>query len=487
MSEAVEQIKRTRSGGSSPGLRFVVTAVVFSISLFGILRIPFVEQYLLLPFTKAQHGLACRIGGDPGAPIAVGLSCSAADVIALCLGFVLAFPVSWRKRITGAALGLIVIAAVNTVRIATLSHAVRDSDWFDLLHLYIWPGVLLVVVSVYVFLWMNRALRQETAIKTPRSDARARLSWSRPSVRFATFTLLFVAVFVGTSNWWMHSESVTTVANWVAATGAFFIRLMGGEATVAGNAIRTTNGRFLVTPECIMTPLIPAYFAAVLALPLPHGRRALYLLAAFPLFFVLGAARLLVLAFPTRVIGSHLIAIHGFFQIVLAIVLVLIAVVLTTPQPRSPGKLTRQIAFALIAGTLTAVVLALTYNRVLFSTVSWLRAALGHGGHDYMDPQGALLMMAPYQLGLFVALWLAWVPHGSTRRFCIGAIALALSQFIVLLALGEWFAHTNVVPHVAAIRAWSVISVLALAFWLLRGLDRSGDWQSIPKGQTDHG
>ena len=58
MSSPADQNKR-------PGARFVITAAILSVSLFGILRIPVVEQYLLLPFTKAQHGLACRIGGDP--------------------------------------------------------------------------------------------------------------------------------------------------------------------------------------------------------------------------------------------------------------------------------------------------------------------------------------------------------------------------------------------------------------------------------------
>ncbi len=149
----------------------MITAAIFSVSLFGILRIPVVEQYLLLPFTKAQHGLACRIGGNPDAPISVGLSCSASDVIALCLGFVLAFPVAWRKRLVGAVLGLIFIAAVNTVRIATLSHAIESRRWFEMLHVYIWPGVLLVVVSLFVFLWMSISLRGDSPDKqTPLGD-----------------------------------------------------------------------------------------------------------------------------------------------------------------------------------------------------------------------------------------------------------------------------------------------------------------------------
>lgn len=470
MGEILEQTRRTQTSRISPGLRFLITAAIFSITLFGVLRIPFVERYLLLPFTQAQHGLACRIGGDPEAPITVGLSCSAADVIALCLGFVMAFPVAWRKRLFGAALGLVVIAAVNTVRIATLSHAVRSSRWFDLLHLYIWPGVLLVVVSIYVFLWMNRALRGEASLAVKSGPTSTRPKWSRPTVRFVLLTLLFVALFVGTSSWWMESPTVLTVANWVAATGALCIRLFGGEATVTGNVLRTANGSFLVTQECIMTPLIPAYFAAVLTLPMKSSRRNAYLIAAFPIFFILGAARLLILAFPTRVIGSHLMAIHGFFQILLAVILVILAVTVSSAHSRTLQSMARPAALALLGGILTAVILGLTYNRALFEVVAWLRAALGHSGHLYFDPQGALLLMAPYQMGLFVAFWLAWSPRASGRRLVAGMAGLALSQIVALLVAGEWAAHTSLTPHVAAIRAWSVISTVLFGIWLLTDL-----------------
>jgi len=196
---------------------------------------------------------------------------------------------------------------------------------------------------------------------------------------------------------------------------------------------------------------------------------------------------LLVLAFPTRVVGSHLIAIHGFFQVLLAVILVILAVVASTSATRSFRNLIRPAATALTAGFLTAVVLGLTYNRALFQGVSQLRETLGHGGHDYMDPQGALLVMAPYQLGLFVALWLAWSPRAKGGRLLLGLATLVLSQVIVLMVLGEWSAHTDMVPHVAAIRAWSVVSVLALAAWLLAGTGSPALRQTATATQTQHG
>jgi len=476
--------RNSASQGSGPGLRFVITAAIFSVSLFGILRIPVVEQYLLLPFTKAQHGLACRIGGNPDAPISVGLSCSASDVIALCLGFVLAFPVAWRKRLVGAVLGLIFIATVNTVRIATLSHAIESRRWFEMLHVYIWPGVLLVVVSLFVFLWMSISLRGDSPSRT--DSARGSIL-SRVEVRFVLLTLLFVALFVGTSSWWMHSKMVLAVANWVAAAGAFVIRLFGGEAKVSGNILRTASGGFVVTQECIMTPLIPAYFAAVLGLSLTWRQRAASLLLAFPVFFVLGAARLLVLAFPTRVVGSHLVAIHGFYQFLLAAFLVGMTATLTARHPRSVRALLKPVSAALVAGGLTAYLVGLTYNRFLYWLVDRLQAGLLHSNHSYQDPQGALLIMAPYQLGLFVGLWVAWRGPIPWRRGLNGLAVLLVTQPLVVILVREWVSHTQIEPHVAAIRAWSVISVLLIGAWIVRRPRSTVPRRTLSPTEPQHG
>jgi len=463
----------------------VITAAILSVSLFGILRIPVVEQYLLLPFTKAQHGLACRIGGDPDAPISVGLSCSASDVIALCLGFVLAFPVAWRKRLLGAALGLVMIAGVNTVRIATLSHAVVNRKWFNLLHVYIWPAVLLVVVSLFVFLWMSFSLRDPSSSGQVKPSQGRLLS--RPGVRFVLLTLLFVALFVGTSNWWMRSSAVLMVANWVATAGGWVIRLLGGEAEVIRNVLRTGSGGFIVTRECIMTPLIPAYFAAVFSLSLTGRQRTLGILAAFPVFFVLGAARLLVLAFPTRLVGSHLVAIHGFYQFVLGALLVVLAAVFSARQSRRVRDLVKPVSAALLAGVVTAYLMGLTYNRFLFWFVERLQAGLGHPEHQYLDGQGALLIMAPYQLGLLVGLWIAWRPKISWRRGLAGLSLLLVSQPLMLILVGEWVAHTGLVPHVAAIRAWSVIVVLLISAWVARRSARTGTRPTLSPAAARHG
>ena len=97
---------------------------------------------------------------------------------------------------------------------------------------------------------------------------------------------------------------------------------MGVQATASGNVLMTDRGGFLVTQECIATPLIPVYLAAAIVCCRTATRRALALGAAAPLFVALGVARLLVVALPPALVSSPVFAIHAFYQLLLAAVVV---------------------------------------------------------------------------------------------------------------------------------------------------------------------
>src|SRR5688500_519663 len=105
------------------GMTFLLAALAWSLGLFALLRNPWVEQRLVLALTQAQKQAADYYTGSPAVPIAVTLECSATDVLALCLAAILACPVSWRARLTGAVGAVAFVLGLNTVRIATLGHA----------------------------------------------------------------------------------------------------------------------------------------------------------------------------------------------------------------------------------------------------------------------------------------------------------------------------------------------------------------------------
>lgn len=451
------------------GLRFVVTAGAWMVGLFALLRLGPVQRFLLLPFAAAQQTVAIGLSGAPRGAVVLDASCSAADVIALCLGVIFAFPAAWRERLRGALLGLLLIAGMNTVRIGHLSLAASDPALLDLLHLYIWPALLTVGVLTYAFVWLRRAT------KTVSEDGLLRPSW-HPGARFLMLATVLTAAYFAAAPWLFASRGVAAAAALVAAATAAVMASVGATVAASGNVLQTVHGPFVVTPECIVTPLIAVYIAAVLAAPLPWGRRAVALLAAPPVFFALGTARLLVLAVPASLISSPTTAVHGFSQVVAGVVLV--GGVVSWRRSSAPRwddkshgiglEIPAGLATAVTAGMATAVAAAALWDGIPAAAVAGAQAALGHAGHGLDDPQGALASLPAYQFGLLVALWVAGGRWSSWPRLGAGLVALVASQVAVIAGLGELFHHVGFDAHVVLVRAWAVAAPVVVALVIER-------------------
>jgi hypothetical protein len=279
----------------------------------------------------------------------------------------------------------------------------------------------------------------------------------------------------------------------------------------------------VVTPECILTPLIPVYVAAVLVAPLSRSRKLLALVAGAPIFFALGTARLLVLAVPASLLSAPLAAVHAFSQVVAGVLLVaatawwatkvrsagdaqvavsakrspkegkrrdglalaakpaaaLAARPAAAVAARLPSAITKRLpatlparllaalptrlTAALAAGLGASIAAALVWHRALIATVAAAQRVMGHAGHDFGDPQGALALLPAYQVGLLVALWVAFGRTASWPRFATGLAALAASQVALVAGLGELFHHAGLDPHISLIRAWAVAGPLIVA------------------------
>ena len=303
---------------SSGVLRFALTAGAWFIGLFGLMRLGWVERQLLLPFAQLQERVADQLTGVQNDAVYVDASCSGGDAMALCLGAILAFPATWSARLRGVGVGLLVIAAFNIMRIGNLSLLGDNLPLLALLHDYIWPGILIMVAVAYVYAWMRRQM--EPATRGAGSDPDA--AWHGPARRFLLLTVVGTVAYFAAAGWVYESALLRTLGVWVATTGAGILAALGVSATATGNVVRTTHGAFIVTQECIATPLIPVYVAGALAVPIARWRRAAALGAAPAIFFLLGVARLLVLALPTTLVASHTVAIHAFSQVLVAGLLV---------------------------------------------------------------------------------------------------------------------------------------------------------------------
>src|SRR5687768_12617738 len=194
---------------------FLLGAGAWSVALFALFRAPVIEQGLVLPLTVLQQRVAEHYFAAPSAPIAVTVECSGTDVLALCLAAILACPVRWRSRATGALGALAFILALNTLRIATLGRAADSPDLFATLHLQVWPAILSIGAAGYVLLWM-RALLDRPDAAAPGEPTLAALAR-----RFAPRAAVLLVAFALCGPWIAGSEWLVAAGAAVAGTGAF--------------------------------------------------------------------------------------------------------------------------------------------------------------------------------------------------------------------------------------------------------------------------
>lgn len=433
--------------------RFAGRAVAAGVGLFGVLRLPWVETQILLPVTRAQGAVAMHVFGGSTVPVEVTLACSGADAMALCVAAVLAYPVRWRARLAGAAGGLALILLLNMVRIGTLGRAASAPAIFDALHLYVWPALLTLAIAAYVFTWIGWVddRRGDPAVAPARpAAADERLAWRR----FAVLTAAFLVLFAAASPFYLESTAVLAIGAFIARAAAGILGAASVDAHATGNILWTTRGGFSVTQECISTPLIPVYLAAVVAYSTTWRQLVPRLLAVFPLFVGLGIVRLLIVALPASV-PAALFFVHAFYQLLLAAVLVAIAAVWRHGRRAAPryalGGLALGIAFAIVLGPF--------YGRVF--------------AYQGADPQGAFALMPAFQAGLYLALCTAAFLAAGWRRLVAGFALLGCTQAAALLVLHALAAHAGWMAHTRDARGWAVAGpVLILATVMSAGRAR---------------
>ena len=439
--------------GRTDAFKFALRGVAWSLGLFSLFRLNWTEAHVVLPLTRVQGGLAVGLFGTPTLPVEVTLACSGADALAMCLGAVLAYPVKWRARLAGAGGGAALILGLNTLRIGTLGRAAASPEWFSTLHVHVWPALLTLGIAGYVFAWMRLAGRRHPpdergvtrdplpSERPPSPLTTARLA-PKPTRRFVGLTVAFLLLFLLASPLYLESPSVLALAGFVARSAAVILGVVGVSAQAAANVLWTPRGGFLVTQECIATPLIPVYLAAICAHSTTWRRLILGVVAAAPLFIALGIVRVLVVALPDAVVASPLFLAHAFYQLLLGAVVVFLAA-----QWRHGGSAAPRYALVgVIVGVAFVLLVGPLYTRIVTYPA----------GAPLDDPQGAIALLPSFQIGLYLALWVAAFAAVGWRGLLAGLAVLGLTQTAGLLALHALASHAGLTAHVRDVRGWAV-------------------------------
>ncbi len=450
--------------GHTPLFRFLLALAAWTLAGQALLASAHVQAAAVVPFSRWQGELAERYLLAAPLTVSVDPSCSGLEVIALCLAATLSYPVPWRRRLTGAAIGVLLLLALNVVRIATLAGA-SQTTWFQTLHVNVWPTILVTAAAAWIVVWI-------------RASDRATNTLSPAVRRFAVWSAVMLGVYAVAVPVLTEMQVLDRTARGAAHMAAGVLTTFGAEASLTERVLRVREAQYLVTPECVTTPLIAFYFAALFASPLGWRARLWGSMAAIPLFAALAVLRLLTVALPAVMLGSTLILTHAFNQILTGVA-VLVAASLWWRRERSRA---RAVAVAFLVATAAAVlssIAGLGYAaawsnllRGLHLTVPpGLTPAAGDG-----NLQGALAIFPMYQLALFTAAWIIARPRGNDARWAMAAAALMASQ-LAFLALQGWMHGAGIRPFSElAIRGWAV----AVPLLLILAAGR----ESVPRSST---
>ena len=93
----------------------------------------------------------------PGGGIAIETACTGMEMYFLLLAAFMVFEFRWKARVTGMALGCLLVFGLNEARILLLFYVYQtDQNWFILLHGIIVPIALIALTSLFFFWWVAR-------------------------------------------------------------------------------------------------------------------------------------------------------------------------------------------------------------------------------------------------------------------------------------------------------------------------------------------
>ena len=154
------------------GSRFLMRFCGLALGAFAILYFATEGETAWLTHVEASavlallHGLGlhARLDGPrlavPGFSASVVDQCTAVYESALLVAAILAFPANARERAWGIGIGVLLLVALNLVRIASLLVVgAWLPEWFTALHLYAWQAILAAAVVGFWLGWIARTHR----------------------------------------------------------------------------------------------------------------------------------------------------------------------------------------------------------------------------------------------------------------------------------------------------------------------------------------
>jgi len=86
----------------------------------------------------------------------VKFGCNGLEAVMIYSVAVIAFPASWKTKLTGIAVGFVVIQIVNILRIVGLAYSgIHAKNFFEYIHTYIAQGMMIAISLGVFFIYLN--------------------------------------------------------------------------------------------------------------------------------------------------------------------------------------------------------------------------------------------------------------------------------------------------------------------------------------------
>jgi exosortase/archaeosortase family protein len=90
----------------------------------------------------------------------IAQGCDGLQALAIFLAGIVAFPVPWRRKVSGLVIGALFLLVLNIARIISLCFAMAfKPEFFETLHMAIWQPVFILLALLCWFIWVTRAMR----------------------------------------------------------------------------------------------------------------------------------------------------------------------------------------------------------------------------------------------------------------------------------------------------------------------------------------
>lgn len=139
-----------------------------------------VNDHVIVPFTKGVAAVSGALLKGIGQPVSVsgtvissprfGVNinngCNGVEAMLILLASIVAFPASLRARLTGLALGALVVQLLNAVRIITLYLlGAYQPRLFDMFHTAVWQIVVILSAILFFLIWSARVAAPRLATR----------------------------------------------------------------------------------------------------------------------------------------------------------------------------------------------------------------------------------------------------------------------------------------------------------------------------------